>query len=324
MYLCFLVSKRPYDGQGKGGVDKKPKGEANSSSSQEKIPCTNCNKTHKGGAAECTYKPPKKDNQSGGGSSSGNKSAKQFLSPRNKGKRKYFSVETDNFNELMNCEQTLNKLSEESFACEYPMQILTTNNTLINVIALIDTGANSSNYNSQHLFDRLTEGGNKSHQVSGTVRGGLQAKGQRVDITHAISFSLSYLAEHLDECNTLTKIHCNKTRTHFATAKLLPIDYDLIIGLPSIRRWQLIKTIPSIFIEENKVPIVVSARPCVGDSQHTISATPADTLFLTTESEEVRISPPFSPSSTTWEDADVSTRYEKSTSHSRRRYRGRF
>ena len=153
-----FLAKRPYDGQGSGGVDKKLKGEANTSSSQDKIPCTNCNKTHKGGAAACTWKPPKKDNQ-GGGASSGNKAANKYLSPRNKGKRKFKSIETDDFHELIHCEQTLNKLSEDSFACEYPMQILTNNNTLINVTALIDTGANSSNYISQHLFDRVMLGG---------------------------------------------------------------------------------------------------------------------------------------------------------------------
>ena len=312
MDVPFLV-KRSYDGQGSGGIDKKPKGDANSSSSQDKILCTNCHKTHKGGAAACTYKPKKE--QGGGGAGTGNKAISKYLSPRNKGKRKFLSIENDDFNALITHEQTLNKLSEESFACEYPMQIMTNNNTFINVTALIDTGANSSNYISQHLFDRVMLGGNKPHQVSGSVRGGLQAKGQRVETKHAISFSLSYRSENTDDCNTLNKnkINTNKTNTHFATAKLLPIDYDLIIGLPSIRKWQLIKTIPSIFIEENKVPIVASARPCVGSSQHTILAIPADTLFSTTESEEVRMAPPFPPSNTTWEDADVSTRYEKST-----------
>ena len=318
MGVNFL--KRGYEGQGKGGggIDKKPKGEVNtsSSSSSDKVLCTNCHKTHKGGAAECTWKP-KKDNQGGGGGTSSGNKAKSYLTPKDKNKRKFQDIENDLFHELLNCEQTLNKLSENSFACEYPMQIVTNNNTLIDVTALIDTGANSSNYISQQLFDRLMLGGNKPHKVSGTVRGGLQAKGQRVEITHAISFSLSYLSENSESCNQLNsknKINSNKTvKTHFASAKLLPIDYDLIIGLPSIRSWQLIKTIPSIFIEENKVPIVVPARPCVGGSQHTISATPADTIFSTRESEEVRMAPPFSPSNTTWEDADVSTRYEKST-----------
>ena len=37
--------------------------------------------------------------------------------------------------------------------------------------------------------------------------------------------------------------------------KQLPIVYDLIIGLPSIRKWNLIKLIPSVFLEENKLSI---------------------------------------------------------------------
>ena len=106
------------------------------------------------------------------------------------------------------------------------MQIITMNNEIIKVNALIDTGANSSNYLSQHLFDRLKQGGNKSHDVSGIVKGGLTTN-KHVEVQHAISFSLSYNVEI--SCNDINEKQCqNKIHKHFATAKLLPIDYDLI------------------------------------------------------------------------------------------------
>jgi hypothetical protein len=52
-----------------------------------------------------------------------------------------------------------------------------------NFLTLIDTGANASNYISQTLFDRLSEAGYKAQQTSGSVKGGLNVKGQRVDCT---------------------------------------------------------------------------------------------------------------------------------------------
>jgi hypothetical protein len=325
MGIPFLVAKepyhpkRPYEGKQEDKDSKKPKGEG--ANEDEKIHCTNCQKFHKGGAAQCTFK------QGGGGggrygssssSSSQYKSganasrAKTYLTPSGKGGGKSKSTDTYHIDDLLIIECSLNKLSEDKFACEYPMQITTMNNEVINVNALIDTGANSSNYLSLQLFDRIKQGGNTPHHVSGTVKGGLTTN-KHVDVQHAISFSLSYNVEIL--CDDVNNKQCsNKIHKQFATAKLLPIDYDLIIGLPSIRKWQLIKSIPSIFIEEKKIPKVVSAGPCVliGDVLTHLSATPAGTLFSTTESEEVRMASPFLPSSTTWEDTDVSTRYEKS------------
>ena len=72
------------------------------------------------------------------------------------------------------------------------MQITTMNNEVINVNALIDTGANSSNYLSLQLFDRIKQGGNTPHHVSGTVKGVLTTNRE---VKHAISFSLSYNVE---------------------------------------------------------------------------------------------------------------------------------
>ena len=63
------------------------------------------------------------------------------------------------------------------------MKISTTSGTYIDIIALIDTGANASNYISQTLFDRLSDAGYKAQQTTGSVRGGLNVKGQRVDCT---------------------------------------------------------------------------------------------------------------------------------------------
>jgi hypothetical protein len=53
------------------------------------------------------------------------------------------------------------------------MKIHTHNGKHIDIIALIDTGANAANYISQTLFDRLIEAGYKAQQTSGSVKGGL-------------------------------------------------------------------------------------------------------------------------------------------------------
>lgn len=76
------------------------------------------------------------------------------------------------------------------------MQIITENNKITNVIALIDTGTNSSNYLSGQLFDRIRQGGNTPHFVTGTVKGRLTTN-KHVEVQHAISFSLSYNVEIL-------------------------------------------------------------------------------------------------------------------------------
>ena len=77
----------------------------------------------------------------------------------------------------------MNKLSESAYACQYPMKISTSNGKYIDIIALIDTGANAANYISQTLFDRLSDAGYKAEQTTGSVKGGLNVKGQRVDCT---------------------------------------------------------------------------------------------------------------------------------------------
>jgi hypothetical protein len=63
------------------------------------------------------------------------------------------------------------------------MKISTPDGKFLDIITLIDTGANASNYISQTLFDRLSEAGYKAQQTSGSVKGGLNVKGQRVDCT---------------------------------------------------------------------------------------------------------------------------------------------
>jgi hypothetical protein len=121
------------------------------------------------------------------------------------------------------------------------MKIHTSSGKYIDIIALIDTGANAANYISQLLFDRLSEAGYKAQDTSGSVRGGLKLKGQRVDCTKSMSFPLQFISEQCssDPCNVN---QCCKSTTINTKgfAKLLPIDYDLIIGLPSTRKLELI------------------------------------------------------------------------------------
>ena len=106
-----------------------------------------------------------------------------------KKKRKLTATLDCNDIKILQQEARLNKLSEDSFACQYPMKIPISNGKCIDIIALIDTGANASNYISQMLFDRLSEAGCKAQQTSGSVRGGLNLKGQRVDFTKSMSFA---------------------------------------------------------------------------------------------------------------------------------------
>jgi len=192
------------------------------------------------------------------------------------------------------------------------MKVKTKQGNFIDIVALIDTGANASNYISQTLCDRLTDAGYKTQQTTGSVRGGLNTKGQRVDCTLSISFPITFVSEQCCvHCNNLNQ--CNRklnTVTQEMTAKLLPIDYDLIIGLPSIRKWRLIETIPSIFLEESKSLMGDSAGPCVGVVSQPILASYAEDVESTKKIEVVISDPPFSPSGTTWEDNEVSTRYE--------------
>jgi len=94
-------------------------------------------------------------------------------------------------------------------------------------------------------------------------------------------------------------------------AKLLPIDYDLIIGLPSIRKLALIKHLPSLFLDENTPSIGDSGWPSAGVVPQPILASYAEGGISNRDSEVVITDPPFSPSGTIWEDNEVETRYEQ-------------
>ena len=159
--------------------------------------CTTCGKLHEG---VCRF-----TQKSGGGASSSSSSTvtpgkfDKYKSPRDQGggktKSKLNALPLSNDIEILQQEATLNKLSESAYACQYPMKIYTSNGKFIDIIALIDTGANASNYISQILFDRLSEAGCKAHEASGSVRGGLNLKGQRVDCTKSMSFPLQFISE---------------------------------------------------------------------------------------------------------------------------------
>ena len=71
---------------------------------------------------------------------------------------------------------------------------------------------------------------------------------------------------------------------------------------------KLLTLIPSVSLDEKKVSIVDSApRLSSGIIQHTIPATPADTICSLSETSDVVLPAPFPTSQTTWEDADVQT-----------------
>ena len=113
---------------------------------------------------------------------------------------------------------------------------------MIHVNALIDTGANASNYLSQTLFDRLKDAGYNPTEAKGYVKGGLNTQRQRVECTYSMTFDISFIPEIINiQSNKLNKK--SQSITKEATAKLLPIDFDLIIGLPCVRQWELIYTV---------------------------------------------------------------------------------
>ena len=197
-----------------------------------------CGKFHEG-----VCNAPKKD--AGNSSSSSSTSSSSISSGDNKANTNKFDKwkkpkKGQSFHETIDLDNEiqLNNLSETNHSCVFPFKIHTKLDQGIDIMALIDTGANSANYISQHLFDRLKDAGHLPQPVQGTVRGGLNTGGQQVACSYSMSFPISCMSEIC----TYTESKCNKHKCHFeritneATAKLLPIDYDLIIGLPSIRK----------------------------------------------------------------------------------------
>ena len=102
-------------------------------------------------------------------------------------------------------------------------------------------------------------------------------------------------------------------------AKLLPIDYDLISGLLSIRKLELIKHLLSLFLDENTSSIGDFGEPSILDSRgpsagvvsQPILASYAEDGLSNRDNEVVITDPPFSPSGTIWEDNEIETRYEQ-------------
>jgi hypothetical protein len=132
----------------------------------------------------------------------------------------------------------------------------------------------------------------------------------------SMPFPLQFISEQCSNDSCDSKQCCNLTtiNTHLI-AKLLPIDYDLIVGLPSIRKLELIKHLPSLFLNENKPSIGDSGGPSAGVYPQPILASYAEG-GMSNENDEVVISdPPFSPSGTIWEDNEVETRYEQREMH---------
>jgi hypothetical protein len=296
--------------------------------SDAKIHCNICNKEHIGGAKACRFKdskggnnPPKVENSESRKDSRSNKKNKPFQggNTRNvnskymkkrdnpRGKRSRDNID-DNEEQFIDAhEQQLNTLSDSDYACEYPMQVHI-NDNLVNINVLIDTGANASNYISQSLCDRLEAIGAETFPVSATVKSGIKGKAQRCHVNKAVRLVLSFIPEITNfESLNINKVNLrgnSKQIYHSTNAKLLPsLNYDLIVGLPSIRKMQLIKLIPSVFLDEKKVSIVDSApRSSSGIIHNTISATPADTICSLSETSDVVLPAPFPTSQVTWED----------------------
>ena len=311
--IPFLPFKRTEkDAQGNESKKGRLEGGGGSNKEEKRTQCNSCGKYHLG-----ICDPTRGKSSSSSSSSKTNPGHKydKYKSPdaNKKQKRKLpVLLDSDNDIEILQQEERLNKLSESSYACQYPMKISTTSGKYIDIIALIDTGANASNYISQTMFDRLKDAGYKAQQTSGSVRGGLNVKGQRVDCTMSMSFPLQFISEQCsnDSCNAqkcckLTIINTN------LIAKLLPIDYDLIVGLPSIRELELIKHLPSLFLNENKPSIGDSGGRSAGVYPQPIFAANAEGGMLNKIDEVVITDPPFSPSGTIWEDNEVETRYEQ-------------
>jgi len=244
--------------------------------SDVKIHCEICNKEHIGGAKACRFKdskggnnPPKvenpdsnrgkdtsrhphKKNKSFQSGNTRNVNSKYLKKPENpRGKRLRASVDNNDnpFTDIY--EQQLNTLSESDYACEYPMQVHI-NDNILDINVLIDTGANASNYISQSLFDRLEAIGAETFPVSATVKSGINGKAQRCHVNKAVRLVLSFIPEITNfeslNINKLNLRGSSKQIYHSTNAKLLPsLNYDLIIGLPSIRKMQLIQLIPSVF-----------------------------------------------------------------------------
>ena len=260
--IPFLPFKRT-EKEDKGNEPKKARQEGGGGGAyikeEKRTQCPSCGKYHLGAC------DPNRGGKGGGDKSSSSSSSAssskatpgkydKYKNPDGgKKKRKLTAISNTNEIKFLQQEAHLNKLSESAYACQYPMKISTSNGKYIDIIALIDTGANAANYISQTLFDRLSDAGYKAEQTTGSVKGGLNVKGQRVDCTLSISFPLQFISEQCSNDSCSVKKCCKLTTINTnLIAKLLPIDYDLIVGLPSIRKLELIKHLPSLFLNENK------------------------------------------------------------------------
>jgi hypothetical protein len=93
------------------------------------------------------------------------------------------------------------------------------------------------------------------------VRGSLNSKAQRCQVTKAMHFNLSFLPEmnnfeaHVD-ISKLNKWKSSEQLVHGITAKLLPpITYDLILGRSTFYKKIKINTINSFYILGRKESI---------------------------------------------------------------------
>jgi hypothetical protein len=127
-----------------------------------------------------------------------------------------------------------------------------------------------------------------------------------------MSVPLHFISEQCsnNSCNAKQCCKLLNINTHLV-AKLLPIDYDLILGLPSIRKLELIKHLPSLFLNENKPSIGDSGGRSAGVYPQPILAANAEGGMLNKIDEVVIMDHLFSPSGTIWDDNEVETRYEK-------------
>jgi len=148
--IPYLPFKRTEKDEKQGNEPKKTRqeGGGGSGTGEKRTQCNSCGKYHLG---TCDPNRGKGGGDKSSTSSSTSSSVKTHTPGRydkyksqdgGKKKRKLTAFEHINDNTILQREACLNKLSESSFACQYPMKIYTSSGKYIDIIALIDTGAN--------------------------------------------------------------------------------------------------------------------------------------------------------------------------------------
>jgi hypothetical protein len=139
-----------------------------------------------------------------------------------------------------------NALSHDRESVRKPIQVL------------VDNGALHNDYVSEALAEWLVSKGVQGVAYSGTVKSGILAKNNYQIINKAILIQLQFTDDY------------GITRTLSLTAAVIPTQFDVIIGRPSIKKFKLAKYLPSQFADEqdwNRVPLPFQDREAGRRSQ---------------------------------------------------------